>query len=71
MLAFAAGFVSLLSVLLVRPVRAVRLPDSYDVSWTTQSNNSAGSMPLGGGDIGLNVWSENGSSFLRRVPYRD
>ncbi|EPS30830.1 hypothetical protein PDE_05782 [Penicillium oxalicum 114-2] len=42
-------------------VSAVTLPDSYDVVWTTPSKNSAGSMPLGGGDIGLNAWSENGA----------
>ncbi|ORY05705.1 hypothetical protein BCR34DRAFT_675600 [Clohesyomyces aquaticus] len=59
MLAFALSLVVYLSVLFTAPVRAIRLPDTYDVSWTTQSNNSAGSMPLGGGDIGLNVWSEN------------
>lgn len=40
---------------------AVRLPSSYDVSWTSQSAHSAGSMPLGGGDIGLNAWAENGN----------
>ena len=28
--------------------------------WTSQSDNSAGSMPCGGGDIGLNVWVEKG-----------
>jgi signal peptidase I len=38
-----------------RPV----LPDNYDVSWKTQSKNASESMPLGGGDVGLNVWVEN------------
>ena len=33
---------------------------NYDISWTSQSQNSSGSMPCGGGDIGLNVWVENG-----------
>lgn len=32
----------------------------YDPVWTTQSVNSSQSMPCGGGDIGLNVWVENG-----------
>lgn len=32
----------------------------YDYTWTTQSDNSSGSMPCGGGSIGLNVWVENG-----------
>jgi hypothetical protein len=31
-----------------------------DYSWTTPSHNSSESMPCGGGDIGLNVWVENG-----------
>ncbi len=31
-----------------------------DYTWTTQSKNSSESMPCGGGDIGLNVWVENG-----------
>ena len=34
--------------------------DAYNVVWTSQSKNSGGSMPCGGGDIGLNVWVENG-----------
>ncbi|NMA73014.1 MAG: hypothetical protein GX963_02390 [Bacteroidales bacterium] len=34
--------------------------DSYNVVWDTQSSNSSESMPCGGGDIGLNVWVENG-----------
>jgi len=33
--------------------------DSYNVEWDSQSSNSAGSMPLGGGNLGLNVWAEN------------
>ncbi|MEN2398983.1 DUF5703 domain-containing protein [Flavobacterium sp. MC2016-06] len=32
----------------------------YNQVWKTQSNNSSESMPLGGGDIGLNVWVEKG-----------
>ncbi len=31
-----------------------------DYIWRTPSENSAGSMPCGGGDIGMNVWVENG-----------
>ncbi|MBS7564916.1 hypothetical protein KHS38_10910 [Mucilaginibacter sp. Bleaf8] len=30
------------------------------VVWTSQSKNAGESMPCGGGDIGLNVWVENG-----------
>jgi hypothetical protein len=32
----------------------------YNVVWEKQSKNSGESMPCGGGDIGLNVWVENG-----------
>lgn len=31
-----------------------------DYAWTTQSMNSAGSMPCGGHDVGMNVWVEKG-----------
>ncbi|MDR3365930.1 MAG: DUF5703 domain-containing protein [Prevotellaceae bacterium] len=31
----------------------------YNVAWLTQSKNSSESMPCGGGDVGLNVWTEN------------
>ena len=33
-------------------------PDDY--IWREPSVNSSESMPLGGGDIGMNVWVENG-----------
>ncbi len=32
----------------------------YNIIWDTQSKNSGESMPCGGGDIGMNVWVENG-----------
>lgn len=35
-----------------------------NVIWTTQSKNSAESMPVGGGDIGVNVWVEKGEVYL-------
>ncbi|TXK31117.1 hypothetical protein FVR03_20085 [Pontibacter qinzhouensis] len=33
---------------------------SYNIVWNSQSKNASESMPCGGGDIGLNVWVENG-----------
>ena len=33
--------------------------DAYNVVWTTQSANAGDSMPVSGGDVGLNVWVEN------------
>lgn len=38
--------------------------DRYNILWTTQSKNSGESMPCGGGDIGLNVWVENGELLI-------
>jgi len=35
--------------------------DKYNVVWDSPSVDSAGSMPVGNGDIGLNVWVEKGS----------
>ncbi|MCU0374044.1 MAG: DUF5703 domain-containing protein, partial [Chitinophagaceae bacterium] len=32
--------------------------DDYNIVWTSQSKNAGESMPCGGGDIGLNVWTE-------------
>ncbi|MBT2561227.1 hypothetical protein J7E50_10330 [Pedobacter sp. ISL-68] len=37
---------------------------SSNVVWNTQSLNSSASMPVGGGDIGLNLWVENGNVYL-------
>jgi hypothetical protein len=34
--------------------------DAYNVVWTTPSKHSGESMPVGGGQIGLNVWVEDG-----------
>lgn len=34
--------------------------NQYNVVWNTQSKNASESMPLVGGDIGCNVWVENG-----------
>ena len=38
------------------------IPEDY--VWTTQSKNSSESMPCGGGDIGMNVWVENGDILI-------
>lgn len=35
------------------------LAQPADYAWATQSKDSSESMPLGGGDVGLNVWVEN------------
>lgn len=55
-------FFFLISTLLAK----AQLPvlENYNQIWTTQSNNSSESMPLGGGDIGLNVWVEKGDLYF-------
>jgi len=37
-----------------------KMPDHYNVIWYEQSKDASESMPLAGGDIGCNVWVENG-----------
>ncbi|KQO20597.1 hypothetical protein ASF10_16100 [Flavobacterium sp. Leaf82] len=38
--------------------------NNYNQIWNAQSNNASESMPLGGGDIGLNVWVEKGDLYF-------
>ncbi|KAK6851319.1 hypothetical protein PG987_000953 [Apiospora arundinis] len=46
----------------ISSINAITLPSAYDVIWDSPGlNHSADSMPVGGGDIGLNTWSENGT----------
>ena len=46
------------------------LPD-YDVRWDALGKTSADSMPLGNGDIGLNVWTEPNGDVLFYVSKTD
>ncbi|MCX6927149.1 MAG: DUF5703 domain-containing protein, partial [Verrucomicrobia bacterium] len=32
--------------------------DSYNIIWDSQSADARGSMPIGAGNLGLNVWVE-------------
>lgn len=36
----------------------------YDIVWESPSSNPSESMPFGGGDIGGNIWVENGSIYF-------
>jgi alpha-L-fucosidase 2 len=47
------------------------LPDNLSVTWTTPSADSSGSMPLGNGDIGLNVWCEPNGDLLFYISKTD
>ncbi len=57
---------SALLLVLALPAALAGAPQlkDYDVVWTSPSTNSSESMPCGGGDIGLNVWVENGDLLV-------
>jgi len=64
---------TLLTALLLAPLAGADelALDAYNVIWTTPSKNSSGSMPLGNGDIGLNVWVEEGGDLLLYIGKTD
>ena len=62
-LSAAFSFTTLPPVCAATVAPADALPSS-DVVWTTPSEDSRGSMPLGNGDIGLNVWVEKSTGDL-------
>jgi hypothetical protein len=37
--------------------------DPYNIVWTGQSKNAMASMPVGGNDVGCNVWLEDGNIY--------
>ncbi len=45
--------------------------DRYNVVWRKPSRDSSGSMPIGNGDIGLNVWVEEGGDLLFYISKTD
>jgi alpha-L-fucosidase 2 len=45
--------------------------NGYNEVWTSPSTNSAGSMPLGNGDITANVWVEKGGDLLMYIGKSD
>ena len=52
------------------PVRADPL-DACNVVWNSPSKDSAGSMPLGNGRLGLNVWAEEGGDLVFYISKTD
>ena len=38
--------------------------DQYNITWDKASSNAMSSMPVGGCDVGCNVWAENGSIYV-------
>src|SRR5438132_10337874 len=49
---------------LVLPAAVQNPVDQDSVVWTSPSKDSSGSMPLGNGDIGLNVWVEESGDLV-------
>ncbi len=45
--------------------------DACNVTWTTPGGDARGSMPLGNGDIGLNVWMEESGDLLFHIGKTD
>jgi len=45
--------------------------DKYNVVWDSPSEDHNGSMPIGNGDIGLNVWVEPGGDLLLLISKTD
>ncbi|HSV14662.1 MAG TPA: DUF5703 domain-containing protein, partial [Tepidisphaeraceae bacterium] len=45
--------------------------DQYNVTWDTPSTGTSGSMPLGNGDVGVNVWVEPGGDVLLLIAKSD
>lgn len=45
--------------------------DAYNVVWTTPSHDASGSMPMGNGATGLNVWVEEDGDLLFYVSRTD
>lgn len=45
--------------------------DRYNVVWDSPSHNASGSMPIGNGEVGLNVWVEEGGDLLFYISRTD
>lgn len=45
--------------------------NQYNVVWDSPSKNSSGSMPIGNGDIGINVWVEKEGDLLLYIGKND
>ncbi len=50
---------------------AIKKLAAYNVVWNSPSLNSKGSMPLGNGDIGINVWAEQDGDLMMYIAKTD
>jgi len=45
--------------------------DAYNVVWTAPSQDGSGSMPLGNGEVGVNLWVEPDGDLLFYIARTD
>jgi alpha-L-fucosidase 2 len=57
--------------LYIRPRHMPESRDRYNVVWDTPSADASGSMPLGNGDVGVNVWVEPSGDVLLLIGKTD
>ena len=68
------AFLAILTLMLPSPAVLAEdqgNPSQYDVTWTEPGKTSSDSMPLGNGDIGLNVWTEPGGDIVFYIAKTD
>jgi hypothetical protein len=53
-----------LALLVFLQSEAQQINSSYNILWNSPSRNASESMPCGGGDIGMNVWVEQGDLLI-------
>ena len=70
MIRFPLTSLALLYLTSTSPLRAANL-DDYNVVWDSPSVDSAGSMPLGNGEIALNAWVEPSGDLLFYIARTD
>ncbi|SDP99258.1 hypothetical protein SAMN05428975_4965 [Mucilaginibacter sp. OK268] len=64
-------FLTLASTAFAKSVHQDTLLSQYNVTWDTPGPTSAQSMPLGNGDIGLNVWVEKSGDLVFYISKTD
>ena len=69
-LIYLISFVLVLSLTGV-PAFADEFDSQYNVAWDSPSKDHNGSMPIGNGEIGLNVWVESGGDLVFYIARTD
>jgi hypothetical protein len=65
------AFLALTGILQAQSFDPLAELGKYNVRWDSPSDNSLGSMPLGNGDIGINVWMEKSGDLLFYISKTD